>query len=80
MFGALQTPVGKSNEDINRSVTYLVGWDRFSSAILLFDMSKISKDIRYASDFGGYLLGILFGWRHRLALPEQPEEQQHPGI
>jgi hypothetical protein len=74
MFGALQTPVGKSNEDINRSVTHLVGWDEFSIAILLFDMSKISKDIGYASDFGGYLPGIPFGWRHRLALPEKLEE------
>jgi hypothetical protein len=58
MFGALQTPVGKSNEDINRRVTYLVGWSRFS--ILLFDVSKISKNIEYASNFWGYLPGVLF--------------------
>jgi hypothetical protein len=31
---------------------------------LAFDMSKISKDIGYASDFGGDLPGIPFGWKH----------------
>jgi hypothetical protein len=66
MFGALQTPVGKSNEDINRSVTHLVSWGRFSFAILLFYMSKIRRWKRTCSF--NWLQGFLKSLRNNSTL------------